>query len=162
MFTLKIYAFTALISLCHIYSALAQEAVTSTGANASGSGGTLSYTIGLVVYTTNINVSGNSAQGVQHAFEIFTIGTEDILFGYDITAYPNPSSGEISIKISSEKQRELKFSIYDLKGRIIRSGNLHEDITRVDLSDIPNAPYQLIIQDDLNKRVKTFRLVKSN
>lgn len=140
----------------------AQESINTSGNNATGNGGSVSYSIGQLFYNTNVGNTGREAQGVQHAFEIFTIGTEDILFGYDITAYPNPSSGEISIKISSEKQQALKFSIHDVKGRIVRSGNLNEDITRVDLTDIPNAPYLLVIQDDLDKRVKTFRLVKSN
>ena len=37
----------------------AQEIVTATGSEATGTGGTASYTVGQVVYTTNIGTNGS-------------------------------------------------------------------------------------------------------
>lgn len=42
----------------------AQESVNTTGGNASGSGGSASYSVGQVVYTSNTETSGSVAQGV--------------------------------------------------------------------------------------------------
>jgi len=41
----------------------AQEAVSASSGNAAGSGGTVSYTIGQVAYTTNTGASGSITLG---------------------------------------------------------------------------------------------------
>ena len=51
----------------------AQTSVNATGTNASGSGGTVSYSVGQVVYTNNTGTNGSVAQGVQQAFEILVV-----------------------------------------------------------------------------------------
>jgi len=49
----------------------AQEATTTAGGEASGSGGYASYTVGQVVYTTKTGTNGNSViEGVQQPYEI--------------------------------------------------------------------------------------------
>ncbi|RLD56213.1 MAG: T9SS C-terminal target domain-containing protein, partial [Bacteroidetes bacterium] len=52
----------------------AQEVIPATGGEASGSGGSASYTVGQVVYTTNTGTNGNSvSQGVQQPYEISVV-----------------------------------------------------------------------------------------
>ena len=48
----------------------AQENTTAAGGEATGSGGTASYSVGQVVYTTVTGTNGSVAQGVQHPYEI--------------------------------------------------------------------------------------------
>ncbi|MFT7299094.1 MAG: hypothetical protein ACI9WO_001916 [Sphingobacteriales bacterium] len=43
----------------------AQETVPATGGEATGNGGSSSYTVGQVVYTTNTGTNGSVAQGSQ-------------------------------------------------------------------------------------------------
>ena len=50
--------------------ATAQEGINVTGANASGSGGSASYTVGQMVYQTNTGTNGSVAEGVQQPYEI--------------------------------------------------------------------------------------------
>jgi hypothetical protein len=57
--------------------AQAQESANVSGGDATGSGGTVAYSVGQVVYTTNTGSTGSVAQGVQHAFEIFTVGIKE-------------------------------------------------------------------------------------
>jgi len=52
----------------------AQESVNASGGNAIGNGGTVAYSVGQVVYTTDTDASGTVSQGVQQAYEIFTVG----------------------------------------------------------------------------------------
>ena len=49
----------------------AQEAVAAAGGEATGSGGTVSYTIGQINYTTNTGAGGTITQGVQQPYEFF-------------------------------------------------------------------------------------------
>jgi hypothetical protein len=44
-----------------------QQSVNSAGGNASGSGGSMSYSVGQVIYTTNSGINGLVAQGVQQS-----------------------------------------------------------------------------------------------
>ena len=48
---------------------LAQESVNTTGGNASGSGGSVSYSVGQVVYTYHSSSSAQMNQGVQQVFD---------------------------------------------------------------------------------------------
>ena len=50
----------------------AQESVNSSGGEATGTGGTASYSVGQVVYTTATGTNGSVAQGVQQPYEIST------------------------------------------------------------------------------------------
>ena len=50
-------------------SSYAQQSVNTTGGNASGSGGSVSYSLGQVVYTYHSSPSGQMNQGVQQVFE---------------------------------------------------------------------------------------------
>ena len=56
----------------------AQESINTTGGNATGDGGSASYSIGQMVYTTTTGDDGSVAQGVQQAFEIYVLGVEDL------------------------------------------------------------------------------------
>ena len=51
----------------------AQECIPTTGGNASGSEGSVSYTIGQIVYITNVGTNSSLAQGVQQPFEISAV-----------------------------------------------------------------------------------------
>ena len=58
----------------------AQEAISASGGNASGSNGTLSYTVGQVVSSYIIGSEGTVTQGVQQPWEIFQLtGSYDAL-----------------------------------------------------------------------------------
>jgi len=45
---------------------LAQNAISTTGGNATGSGGTVSYTLGSVVYLTITGTAGTVMQGISN------------------------------------------------------------------------------------------------
>ena len=47
-----------------------QETLSTSGGNASGLGGSSSFTVGQVFYTSNSSIAGFVSQGVQQAFEI--------------------------------------------------------------------------------------------
>jgi hypothetical protein len=72
----------------------AQESVNTAGGNASGSGGSVSYSVGQIVYTTNTGDNGTVAQGVQQAYEISAVtGIEEANnISLIVSAYPNPTT----------------------------------------------------------------------
>lgn len=57
--------------------AQAQQSANASGGGAAGSGGTVAYSVGQVVYTSNSGSTGTVNQGIQHAYEIFILGIEE-------------------------------------------------------------------------------------
>ena len=61
---LILFIFISLVSI-------SQESVNASGGNATGSGGSISYTIGQIDYIEASGVGGSVNQGIQQAYEIF-------------------------------------------------------------------------------------------
>ncbi len=56
-----------------MFSVQAQETIPTAGAEASGGGGAISYTVGQLVYTTYANANYSVAHGVHQGYEISTL-----------------------------------------------------------------------------------------
>jgi len=66
-----------LIAFClfrSVTAILAQTAIPAAGGNATGSGGTVSYSVGQLTYNTYQGSVGTVSEGVQQPYEILTIG----------------------------------------------------------------------------------------
>jgi len=93
---------TALFVLLGTAGLYAQETVPATGGDATGSGGSSSYTIGQVVSTTNTGSAGSVAFGVQQNYEISTItGIEITEINLELVAYPNPTNNDLTLNIGN-------------------------------------------------------------
>lgn len=81
------------ILLAIAFNVNAQEYNPASGGNASGGGGSVSYTVGQVAYNSNTGVTGSVSQGIQQPYEILVVtGIEDapgITLQYSV--YPNPA-----------------------------------------------------------------------
>lgn len=66
----------------------------------------------------------------------------------NINVFPNPSSGEITIKIPPEEiSSQLKMNIYDLTGRLVTSQVLDKTINNAYFYNTPNGIYILKIRN---------------
>ena len=158
----KLTKLSAVLLFCLAFAELhAQEAIPASGGNASGSGGTVSYTFGQVYYITVEGVNGSVAQGVQQPFEISVVtGKEkDNNVNPDYTTYPNPASGYVMLKVKNFKTENMTFQLYDNSGKIIESKEIESNETRIDLSSLIVAPYFLKVSLD-GKEIRTFKIVK--
>ena len=80
----------------------AQSTIPASGGNASGIGGSVSYSIGQVVYTKFTGTNGSSTQGVQQPFEISVItGIEEARdISLEIVVFPNPATDFIKLVVN--------------------------------------------------------------
>jgi len=139
----------------------AQTAVTSTGGNASGSGGSASYSVGQVVYTTNIGTNGSVAQGVQQPYEISVVTAIEQAKGINlsVTAYPNPTTDYLTLRIDEFDISNLSFQLYDMNGKLLQNEKITGNQTSIVMSNLVPATYFVkVIQE--NKEVKTFKIIK--
>lgn len=151
------------IFLVFSYSELqAQETIPITGGNASGSGGSVSYTIGQTFYTTNTGSNGSVAEGVQQPYEISVIiGIEETNgINLSVSAYPNPTTDFLLLKVESEKFKDLSYQLFDLNAKLLESKKLVSNETSIVMSNLVPATYFLKVTEG-NKEVKTFRIIKN-
>ena len=137
----------------------AQESPTAAGGEATGSGGTASYSIGQVVYTTNTGTNGSVAQGVQQPFEISTtVGINETSINLEMSVYPNPTTDYLTLKV--EDNSNLSYQLYDLQGKVIENKKVNANSTIITMEALPKATYFLRVTDNKNT-VKTFKVIKN-
>jgi hypothetical protein len=140
----------------------AQESIHATGGNASGSGGSASYSVGQVVYTTNTGTSGSVAQGVQQPYEISVVtGLEEAKgINLSVSAYPNPTTDYLTLEVKEFDYSNLHFQLYDMSGKLLQSEKITGNQTSIVMSNLVPATYFVkVIQN--NKEVKTFKVIKN-
>ena len=139
----------------------AQTSVNATGSNASGSGGSVSYSVGQVVYTTNTGASGSVAQGVQQPFEISIVtGIEEAKgINLSVSAYPNPTTDYLTLSIGEFDISNLSYQLYDMNGKLLQSEKITGNHTTIGMNNLVPATYFVkVIQG--NQEVKTFKIIK--
>ncbi|MBN2612831.1 MAG: T9SS type A sorting domain-containing protein [Bacteroidales bacterium] len=140
----------------------AQEAVLSSGGNASGSGGSVSYSVGQVLYTTISAGSGTITQGVQQPFEISVVTGMEEAKGYEllISAFPNPVTDNLQLKVERNYSDDLTCQLYDITGKLIEIMKIESKETVISMSNLLPGIYLLkIIRGD--KELKIFKIIKN-
>ena len=142
-------------------TAQAQQATTASGGDASGFGGTVAYSIGQVVYTTNTGITGSVAQGVQHAFEIFTVSIKETELNISLTAFPNPTSENLTLQISDYNNEKLSYQIFDMQGKQISKGQVTAQQTQINMNGLPSANYFIHVVNQETKKIQSFKIMKN-
>jgi hypothetical protein len=137
----------------------AQEAVLASGADAAGSGGSVSYSVGQIAYTTETGSGGSVSQGVQQSYEISYVGVENVNINLDVSAYPNPTADNLTLTIKDIEFSGLNFQVFDGTGKLLQSRKITENQTAIDFSSYPPSFYFLkIIKENLE--IKSFKIIK--
>jgi hypothetical protein len=142
---------------------LAQDALTATGGNVSGSTGSVSYSIGQIAYVAESGTTGSAAEGVQQPYEIYTItGIEEASqITLIASAYPNPATDFIILKTEGYTTANLTYQLYGSNGQLLESRKIEGNETRICMSTHPAASYFLIVTNNDNE-LKTFKITKSH
>ena len=137
----------------------AQETIPATGGEAIGTGGTASYSVGQVVYTTNTGTNGSVAQGVQQPYEISTtVGINETSIILEMSVYPNPTNNYLTLKV--EDNANLIYQLIDLQGKVIENKKVNSNSTTITMEALPKSTYFLTVTDNKNT-VKTFKIIKN-
>jgi len=141
--------------------AQAQESTNATGGDASGSGGTVAYSVGQVVYTTNTAASGTVSQGVQQPYEIFTVGIKETELNISLLVFPNPTSDNLTLQISDYNNEKLTYQLYDMQGKLLNNGQVTAQQTQINTASLPPATYFINVVTQENKKVQSFKIIKN-
>ena len=140
----------------------AQNAIPASGGNAIGSGGSVSYTVGQVVYTKYTGTNGSVAQGVQQPYEISVItGLEEAKdISLEIVVYPNPAHDFVKLKIKNYKVENLRYQLYDINACLIKDNKVEGNETSISMQNLVPSVYFLKVTGN-NKVIKTFKIIKN-
>jgi len=140
----------------------AQESVNVTVGDVSGSGGSASWSVGQVVYTINTGTNGSVAQGIQQPYEISVVSAIEEVKGISlsVTAYPNPTTDFLQLKVESEKLKDLSFQLFDINGKLLQTKKLTGTETQIDMSSYVLSTYFLRVIAE-SKSIKTFKIIKN-
>lgn len=138
----------------------AQEAIPSSGSNASGNGGSASYSVGQVVYTTDTGTNGSLAKGVQQSYQVSVISGLDAKgIDLELSAYPNPTTDLLTLKVEIYDSGNWSYLLYNMSGKLLESKNLTGNNTTITMSNLAPTTYFLKVTDN-QKEVKTFKIIK--
>lgn len=155
--TIAIFLLTSLFADLH-----SQNNTVSAGGEATGSGGTASYSVGQVAYTTNAGSNGTISEGVQQPYEISVVTGVDqaSTISLAITAYPNPTIENVKLNIGNYKTDNLSYQLYDVSGKLLENKKIESTETVIYMEKFDHAAYFLKVIDN-NKEVKVFKIIKN-
>jgi opacity protein-like surface antigen len=153
-------SFTLLFALFAVLSMQAQDAFVVSGGNATGSGGSSSFSVGQALYTTNTGTTGSAAQGIQQAFEIFVLSNPELTaLTLSAVIYPNPASDKITLVLRNSNRIDLSYILYDGNGKALSSALVQELETPIRIQDLLAGVYILTVNQN-NSELKTFKIIK--
>lgn len=160
-----ITAKTIILSFCLLAAGAgnlwAQQGTDASGGEATGSGGSVSYTIGQIDYVTAAGSEGKITQGVQQPYEIFIVtGVGEMGINLAPSVYPNPATAFVILSIECTKEDNLNYQIYDPVGNLLIHKKLACSETFISIADLPNAVYFMRVLNK-DKEVKTFKIIKT-
>jgi hypothetical protein len=146
--------------LCAVFTIQAQETIPTSGGEATGSGGTVSYSVGQLLSNMNIGSNGTVTQGVQQTIE-FTVLSNPELIALTLSAvtYPNPTTDYIVLSLTDATLTGLSYMMFDLQGRLVTKAKVEQEATQIAMKNLAIGVYILKVNQN-NQELKTFKIIK--
>jgi hypothetical protein len=147
------------IAFCATIQIQAQNNTVSAGADAEGSNGSISYSIGQVVYTSATGINGSINQGVQQPYDY------DVITGIEHTEielalYPNPTLGQVNLTIADPRTQEYSLSLFDATGRLFLQTSKLNELNSFSMESYAAGAYTLSVFKN-EELVKSFRIIRN-
>jgi hypothetical protein len=146
----------------HIVVLQGQETIATSAGNFIGSGGSVSYTIGQVAFSSFSGANGSVIQGVQQPYEIAVLtaveNTEDITL--NCIVYPNPTRNTIKLSIESVDFDNMCYRLFDINGLLIQDEKVESEETEISMNNLAPSIYFLKVIKN-KKELKTFKIIKN-
>jgi hypothetical protein len=137
----------------------AQTGIVAAGVKATGSGGTVHFSVVPIIYKTT---NGQPlTDGLQQPFEILTLTTDNFEPTLiELSFYPNPTTTNLHLVLKNPAYEDYFFQLTSLDGKtlIIPQKITNED-TVVSMESYPKGIYLLQVITN-HKTLKTFKIIK--
>ena len=136
----------------------AQVSVNAAGGDATGDGGSVSYSLGQMAFSANAGTNGSVTEGVQQPYEISVLSVVEQAENISLSAYPNPSTDYLYLTTSDEISN-LSYQLFDMNGRLLQSEKIVGNQTNINMQGLVSATYFVKVNQG-NKTVKSFKIIK--
>ena len=142
------------------HSIYSQETITTSGGEATGNG-TVSYSVGQIVYTTHTGSSGTISQGVQQSIELSVLSNPEVTaVTLSAITYPNPTSNYVVLSLKDMSLTKLSYALYDLQAREVSKENIQQEETKIAMQILATGTYLLKVNQK-NQTLKSFKIIKN-
>jgi hypothetical protein len=138
----------------------AQESVNATGGVDTGTGGTVSFSVGQMVYTTDSKESGSMVQGIQRPYRITTTDIRKVNDDLSFKAYPNPSSDDLFLEMNAYRSEKFVYHLYDMQGKLIITNPIESPKTQINMRALAVGAYLMQIYNSKNQPIQTIQVIK--
>ena len=146
--------------LCAVFTIQAQETIPTSGGEATGSGGTVSYSVGQLLSNMNIGSNGTVTQGVQQTIEFVVLSNPELIaLTLSAVTYPNPTTDYIVLSLTDATLTDLSYAMFDLQGRLVTKAKVEQEATQIAMKNLAIGVYILKINQN-NQELKTFKIIK--
>ena len=146
-----------LLMLASMPASWAQLGVVSGGGEATGTGGSLSSSLGQVGYTAVQGAGGTSGAGVQQPYEYLVLAVENADPDPTVQVAPNPTVDGVHLTFEALPDPGAQYLVLDAAGQVVRTATIGSTTVHVPLGDLPPAVYLLRIT---GSSPRTFQLIK--
>ena len=156
---MKKLSFLIFLVLACVSASFAQSNTVTTGGTATGSGGSVSFSVGQIAVQSNGDGTTIISEGVQQPYEISVVGVDDYpTITLNATVYPNPTLGNLQLTMNN-LQLKGEIRVYDANGKYLFMKKIENETTFFDLSDYAPGIYYLNVYSD-KQMLKSFKVVK--
>jgi hypothetical protein len=120
----------------------------------------LDWSIGEVQTETFAASSNILSEGFHQCSNLISDIERNLALNLDISIYPNPVADCINLKIDNKIINGILFTIADFEGKVLQTGKIYENLTRIDFSSYANGYYLVSIKQN-NQLLKSFKIIKN-
>lgn len=139
-------------------SSVAQDSINATGKNATGDGGSVSYSVGQMTYQTFAGNNGKLTQGIQQPYEILVV-TDVEGIDLSLAAFPNPTEDFLILSIDKIDFSQTSYQLFDKSGKLISNHDISGSHTSIMMSHLSPSLYILKVVRNGNE-IKIFKIIK--
>ena len=77
-----------------------------------------------------------------------------------VSAYPNPATDYLTVKVGDYETANLQFMVFDINGKLLQEVKCTGTETKIYIQGFPAAIYFVKVIDN-KKEIKTFRVIKN-
>jgi hypothetical protein len=140
---------------------MSQESVLTTSSNATGSEGSVSYSVGQVAFRTNGSTDGTLTEGVQQPYEIlFLTGIQDDpTVSLKVKVFPNPAESEVKLKVDRLEYKGLKYRLINEGGTLLMENEIVSGETVIPVVNLQSGIY-FVALIELQHIISTWKIIK--
>lgn len=150
-----------LFTLCVAQQTWAQADVTAAGAEGTGPGGTVSYSVGQVAYTQYTGTGGRVHQGVQQAYLITELSTENAPeTSIHCEVFPNPTLAGVKFVLHGITSfNGMAATVLDATGKVLVSHTSLSAENEIPMTHLPAGTYVLRLTSP-HGLLRSFKIIK--